>query len=91
MDSTMPNHRANDSLAEREWADGEREWRNPENWRGGWLGLYVAPRDPRVWVRKRSPHLGWTLNYAHRGAWLWSMAFAAAALALTAVGLWLER
>ena len=48
-----------------------REWERPENWRGGWLGIYVAPRDTRVWVPKRVPGLGWTLNFAHRRSWLW--------------------
>jgi uncharacterized membrane protein len=90
MASTMSDHRANDQRADREWADGEREWRDAENWRGGWLGLYVAPRDPRIWVRKRSPRFGWTLNYAHRAAWLWSMAFVLAAMTIVTLGLWLE-
>ena len=48
-------------------ADGQRpgdeEWHRAENWYGGWLGLYHAPRDPRVWVPKRPPHFGWTLNF----------------------------
>jgi len=28
-------------------------------------------QDTRVWVPRRNPALGWTLNYAHRVAW-WS-------------------
>ena len=47
------------------------EWGKPENWHGGWLGIYYAPRDPRVWVAKRIPAMGWTLNFAHRRAWFW--------------------
>jgi uncharacterized membrane protein len=47
------------------------EWSRPENWRGGWLGVYVAPRDSRVWVPKRAPWIGWTLNFAHRRSWAW--------------------
>jgi uncharacterized membrane protein len=46
----------------------DREWSDPENWRGGWLGVYYAPRDPRIWVPKRRPWMGTTLNFAHRGA-----------------------
>lgn len=46
----------------------DREWRNPDNWRGGWLGVYYAPGDPRIWVPKRRPWMGTTLNFAHRGA-----------------------
>jgi uncharacterized membrane protein len=47
------------------------EWRDPRNWRGGWLGIYVASRDPRVLVPKRIPAMGWTLNFAHRASWWW--------------------
>jgi uncharacterized membrane protein len=47
------------------------EWSRPENWRGGWLGVYVAPRDSRIWVPKRAPWIGWTLNFAHRRSWVW--------------------
>lgn len=46
----------------------DREWRNPANWHGGWLGIYSAPLDPRIWVPKRRPWMGTTLNFAHRGA-----------------------
>ena len=45
----------------------EREWRDPRNWRAKWLGVYVAPRDPRVWVPKRRPGLRWTLNFGGGG------------------------
>jgi len=46
----------------------QQEWERPENWTG-WLGVYRSPRDTRTWVPKRNPALGWTLNFAHRGAW----------------------
>jgi uncharacterized membrane protein len=49
----------------------QAEWKNPDNWRGGWLGIYVAPRDTRDWVPKRIPWMGWTLNFAHGRSWLW--------------------
>ena len=32
--------------------------------------FYVAPRDPRLWVPKRPPGIGWTLNFARRTSWL---------------------
>jgi uncharacterized membrane protein len=59
----------------------ESEWHRPENWYGGWFGVYFAPRDPCVWVPKRRPGRGWTLNFA-RGAsyaYLALMLFPAAA------------
>ncbi|MCA1841274.1 MAG: DUF5808 domain-containing protein [Actinobacteria bacterium] len=38
----------------------ESEWGNPANW---WAGLiYHSRRDDRVWVPKRSPSLGDTIN-----------------------------
>jgi uncharacterized membrane protein len=52
------------------WIAAQREWQNSDNWRGGWLGLYVAPNDPRILVRKREPRFGWTLNFAHRASWI---------------------
>jgi uncharacterized membrane protein len=59
-----------DDVVTNEWAEHEREWRDEANWRGGWLGIYVAPRDPRLVVRKKHPQFGWTFNFAHRGSWL---------------------
>jgi uncharacterized membrane protein len=50
------------------WLAAQAEWENSANWR--W-GHYIAPRDPRVWVRKRNPQYGWTLNLAHRRSWMW--------------------
>lgn len=50
----------------------QREWDRPENWRG-FLGSYRSGRDIRIWVPKRNPRLGWTLNFAHRGAY-WTLA-----------------
>lgn len=49
----------------------QQEWAKPENWTG-WFGSYRSPRDTRVWVPKRNPAFGWTLNVAHRAAW-WSL------------------
>ena len=43
----------------------EREWRKPGNWTGRVLPRYASDRDTRLWVPKRKPALGWTLNFAH--------------------------
>ena len=42
----------------------EQEWSRAENWsRWG----YRSTRDTRLWVPKKNPRLGWTLNFARRG------------------------
>ncbi len=46
----------------------EQEWSTASNWR---LGVYKAPLDSRIWVPKRVRWMGWTLNFAHRAAYLW--------------------
>ena len=46
----------------------EREWQTKTNWR---LGIYNAPLDSRTWVPKPTKWMGWTLNFAHRAAFLW--------------------
>ena len=48
-------------------AINEQEWARPENW-GQWC-IYRSARDTRLWVPKPNRQLGWTLNFAHRGAW----------------------
>ena len=47
-----------------------REWDTPANWtRRAWRGVYFSRRDTRAWVRKPTPALGWTVNFAQpRGA-----------------------
>lgn len=48
----------------------QAEWENPENWSDALIGIYFSKRDTRVWVPKRRPGLGWTLNLARpAGAW----------------------
>lgn len=48
------------------------QWRNPENWGGPkWLCVYFSKRDSRVWVPKRIPWMGWTLNLAKNGGVYW--------------------
>ena len=48
-------------------AINEQEWARPENWSR--FSVYRSARDMRLWVPKKNPRLGWTLNFAHRGAW----------------------
>lgn len=44
----------------------QAEWSNPLNWSGPkLLGLYSSKSDTRVWVPKRTPALGWTINVGH--------------------------
>jgi len=73
---------------ETSWQDQEREWKDPSNWRGGPLGLYVAPRDPRILVRKRTPYFGWTFNFAHQASWLIIGGFGALTLIVVAIAAW---
>jgi uncharacterized membrane protein len=49
----------------------DAEWERRHNWHGGWLGLYSSARDNRVWVPKRNPAFGWTLNLAHLAGRVW--------------------
>ncbi|HYG25690.1 MAG TPA: DUF5808 domain-containing protein [Caulobacteraceae bacterium] len=50
----------------------ETEWADPQNWSGRFFAIYFSKRDPRLWVPKRRPGWGWTLNMGHpqAGAWL---------------------
>lgn len=65
----MPIHCKEDFITQDE--RNIAEWKDDKNWRGGWLGLYQSPNDTRVWVPKRNPTYGWTVNFAHRAGWLW--------------------
>ena len=49
-------------------AINEREWRRPENWHAGMLGVYSSEQDSRFLVPKRNRYMGWTLNFAHPAA-----------------------
>jgi uncharacterized membrane protein len=53
-----------------------REWQDPRNWSDNILGIYFSRKDSRVWVPKRVPILGWTLNLAHRNAMWWIVGLA---------------
>lgn len=48
-------------------AINEQEWARPDNWNR--YGVYRSARDMRLWVPKKKPCIGWTVNFAHRGAW----------------------
>ena len=53
------------------------EWENPANWSDSVVGMYFGKKDSRVWVPKRVPTWGWTINLGHpAGAW-WLVAFLA--------------
>ena len=50
----------------------EAEWANPVSWWGPkWAAVYFSQRDSRVWVPKRIPALGWTINFGQRGGVVW--------------------
>lgn len=61
------------------------EWANPANWHGGLLGLYSSPRDSRVWVPKRRPEFGWTLNLAHAAGRWWLLGLTVGPLLLIVI------
>jgi len=45
-------------------------WHNDiSNWK--WGIFYYNAEDPRIWLPKRVPVMGWTLNFAHKAAYLW--------------------
>jgi uncharacterized membrane protein len=53
------------------------EWENPANWSDTLVGVYFSKRDTRVWVPKRRPSWGWTVNLGRpAGAW-WLVGFLA--------------
>lgn len=59
------------------------EWENPANWSDSLVGIYFSKRDSRVWVPKRRPGFGWTINMGHpRSAW-WVVGLVAAPFVLS--------
>ncbi len=65
----------------------DREWRLDENW--SWAS-YASPLDSRVWVPKRNPALGWTVNRAHTTGRLWLLAILGVPLVVVALIIWRE-
>jgi uncharacterized membrane protein len=58
---------------------------NPDNWSGpAWLSVYFSKRDTRVWVPKRIPALGWTVNLGRTGGVLWMVGIVAGIMLLLA-------
>ena len=49
----------------------DEEWRDPKNWSGGIFGIYRSEKDTRVWVPKKNPKAGWTLNLTKRASFYW--------------------
>jgi uncharacterized membrane protein len=63
----------------------DREWARADNWSP--LGLYRSARDTRVWVPKRNPAMGWTVNMAHRAGRVSLAALLASPIVIT-VAVW---
>ena len=64
----------------------QQEWNNPDNWsRKAWLGVYFSKRDPRLFVPKPVPALGWTLNFARTGAAVFFLGIVLAAVLATVI------
>jgi uncharacterized membrane protein len=68
----------------------ERPREDERHWRGGWLGFYVNPDNPRLWVPKKRPGIGWTLNLGHRHARVVLALLAALVLAALAAAVVLD-
>jgi len=61
----------------------QSEWSNEENWSGPkWLKLYFGRRDGRVWVPKRRPSFGWTINLGNPKGAVWLFGVVVGAIAL---------
>ncbi|WP_119153029.1 DUF5808 domain-containing protein [Caldimonas tepidiphila] len=69
----------------------QAEWQKPGNWRGGWLGLYCSRLDSRLWVPKRRPGRGWTVNAGHRAGRVLLVAALLLVIAVLATGILLDR
>ena len=64
----------------------EAQWADPENWSGpDWAALYCSKEDARVWVPKKMPWMGWTLNLGRPADVCWLIAFLVALSALLIV------
>ncbi|HUR00696.1 MAG TPA: DUF5808 domain-containing protein [Gemmatimonadaceae bacterium] len=67
----------------------DRLWSDPANWTS--LGTYRCEADPRTWVLKRSPGIGYTINVAHGRSWLGLLGVVVLAVAPTVVRLTMGR
>jgi hypothetical protein len=41
------------------------EWENPDNWSDSVMAVYFSKKDSRLWVPKKIPWQGKTINFAH--------------------------
>jgi uncharacterized membrane protein len=67
----------------------DRLWADPRNWTS--LGIYRCEADPRTWVLKRHPGIGYTINVAHGRSWLGLLGVLALSVAPTVVALIMGR
>lgn len=44
-------------------AINDQEWQNPERWKNL---FYSSSKDSRLWVPKKNPTMGWTVNLGHK-------------------------
>jgi uncharacterized membrane protein len=51
---------------------------NPNNWKGM---FYINPKDPRIFVLKRVPSMGWTLNFGRPISYILITCFVLAVIA----------
>jgi uncharacterized membrane protein len=61
------------------------EWENPANWSDNIVGIYFSKSDSRVWVPKRFPSFGWTLNLGNPAAAWWLVGLLAVPTLLSAL------
>lgn len=59
------------TISKEQQAINQSEWENPENWSGSIFGIYFSKKDSRVWVPKKPPWMGMTLNLAHPAGVRW--------------------
>ena len=59
------------SDSERQKQINQSAWENDDNWSGGFLSLYFSKTDTRVWVPKRRPAMGLTLNLGRSAGARW--------------------
>lgn len=53
----------------------DAEWQNPDNWSGpDFPAVYFSKKDSRIWVPKKNPRAGWTINLAHDAGAKWLIA-----------------
>jgi uncharacterized membrane protein len=69
----------------------QAEWENPENWHGGFFGVYRSEKDTRVVVPKRNPKTGWTFNFAKPQAYLALLGILLLVATISAVAILLEN